>query len=54
MNRGIIVKDGKKYDEGPPDKVITTRMMKEVYEVDCNIVHVPGRTKPLLAYKEIK
>ena len=28
-------------------------MMKEVYDVDCDIVTVPGREKPLIAYKEI-
>ena len=28
-------------------------MMKEVYDVDCDIIHIAGREKPLIAYKEI-
>ena len=49
----VVIKDGAKYDEGTPEKVITPRMMREVYDVSCDIVHVPGREKPLIAYKEI-
>ena len=49
----IIIKDGQKYDEGRPEDVITARMMREVYDVDCDIITVPGREKPLIAYREI-
>lgn len=49
----VVIKDGKKYDEGTPESVITKKMMKEVYDVDCSIVHIPGRSKPLIAYSEI-
>ena len=49
----VVIKDGKKYDEGKPEDVITPKMMKEVYDVDCDIVHIAGREKPLIAYKEI-
>lgn len=28
-------------------------MMKEVYDVDCDIMTVHGREKPLIAYGEI-
>ena len=49
----VVIKAGKKYDEGTPEQVITAKMMKEVYDVDCDIIHVPGRSKPLIAYKEI-
>ncbi len=49
----VVIKDGAKYDEGTPEEVITRRMMREVYDVSCDIVHVPGREKPLIAYKEI-
>lgn len=49
----VVIKDGKKYDEGRPEDVITSKMMKEVYDVDCDIVHIAGREKPLIAYKEI-
>ena len=27
--------------------------MKEVYGVDCEIAHIPGRKKPLIVYKEL-
>ena len=49
----VVIKDGKKYGEGAPKDVITPKMMKEVYDVDCDIVTVPGREKPLIAYREI-
>ena len=49
----VVIKDGKKYDEGVPEDVITPKMMKEVYDVDCDILRVPGRQKPLIAYREL-
>ncbi len=49
----VVVRDGEKYAEGTPEDVITPRMMREVYDVSCEILHVPGRRKPLIAYKEI-
>lgn len=49
----VVIKDGKKYSEGTPAEVVTPTMMKEVYGVDCEIVFVPGRTNPVLAYDEI-
>lgn len=52
-DRIIVLKDGKKYDEGKPMDVITSKMMKEVYNVDCNIIKIEGRNKPIIAYKEI-
>ncbi len=52
-DRIVVMKDGRKYCEGTPNEVITSRMMKEVYDVDCEILNVAGRSKPLIAYKEI-
>ncbi len=52
-DRIVVIYHGKKYSEGTPSEVITTKMMKEVYNVDCDIINVPGRNKPLIAYKEI-
>lgn len=52
-DRIVVIKDGKKYSEGTPLEVITAKMMWEVYHVECQIVHIPGRTKPIIAYKEI-
>lgn len=49
----VVIKDGGKYDEGAPEDVITPKMMKEVYDVDCEVLHVPGRNKPLIAYREL-
>lgn len=49
----IVIKNGKKYCEGPPEEVITPAMMRDVYQVDCDIVHVPGRQKPLIAYRQL-
>ena len=52
-DRIVVIKEGRKYSEGTPDEVITSRMMKEVYDVDCEILHIPGRKNPLIAYREI-
>lgn len=49
----VVIKNGRKYGEGAPRDIITPKMMKEVYNVECDIVTVPGRTKPLMAYREI-
>ncbi|AYE34956.1 ABC transporter ATP-binding protein [Clostridium septicum] len=52
-DRIIVLKNGEKYDEGAPIDVITSKMMKEVYNVDCDIIKIEGRNKPIIAYKEI-
>lgn len=52
-DRVVVIQNGKKYAEGPPEEVITSRMLKEVYQVDCDIVRLPGRKRPILAYREI-
>ena len=49
----VVIKDGKKYGEGKPCDVITPQMMRDVYDVECDIVHLPGREKPVIAYREI-
>lgn len=49
----IVIKDGKKYSEGAPCEVINSQMMWDVYNVECDIVSMPGRQKPLIAYKQI-
>ena len=43
----------RKYGEGRPQDIITPKMMREVYDVDCDIVQIPGRKKPLIMFKEI-
>lgn len=49
----VVIKNGRKYSEGSPEEVITPKMMKDVYDVDCEILHVAGRRKPLIAYAEL-
>lgn len=49
----IVIKEGKKYSEGRPEEVITSKMMMDVYHVDCDVIYVPDREKPILAYKQI-
>ena len=49
----IVIKKGKKYAEGKPEEVITCRMMKDVYDVQCEIMRIQGRTKPLIAYAPV-
>ncbi len=48
----IVMKDGHKYSEGAPHEVITTTMMKDVYNVDCQIIQLPHRTKPIIVYNQ--
>lgn len=52
-DRIVVIKDGKKYSEGPPSEVITSRMLKEVYNVTADIVHIQGREKPMIAFAEL-
>lgn len=49
----IVLKDGKKYDEGEPQDVITPKMMRDVYDVKCEIMHIAGRKRPLIAYQQL-
>ncbi|MCQ2496479.1 MAG: ABC transporter ATP-binding protein [Lachnospiraceae bacterium] len=49
----IVIKNGRKYAEGKPEDVITSKMMWDVYNVECDIVPMPGREKPLIAFKQI-
>lgn len=53
-DRIIIIKKGEKYADGSPQEVITSKMMKEVYEVDCEVVWLDSRKSPILVYKEIE
>ena len=52
-DRIIVIKNGRKYSEGSPLEVITPQMLHEVYNVECDVLQIPGRSKPLLAFKEI-
>jgi len=52
-DRIIVIKNGRKYSEGSPLEVITPQMLREVYNVECDVLQIPGRSKPLLAFKEI-
>ena len=49
----IVIKDGKKYSEGAPEEVITSKMMLDVYNVECDIMRISGRKKPMIAYKQL-
>lgn len=49
----VVIKDGRKYSEGSPEEVITPQMMRDVYNVECDIMYIKGRTKPLIAYKQL-
>ncbi len=50
----VVIKDGRKYSEGPPTEVITSEMLWDVYGVKADILHVDGREKPLIAFAELK
>lgn len=52
-DRIVVLKDGEKYSEGTPEEVITAKMMKEVYAVNCEVIQLPGHKRPILVYEEI-
>lgn len=52
-DRIVVIKDGKKYNEGRPEEVITAEMMREVYNVDCEILQIAGRRRPILTFREL-
>lgn len=52
-DRIVVIKDGRKYSEGAPSQVITSQMLKEVYNVKGEIVYIDGRRKPLIAFAEL-
>lgn len=49
----VVIKNGQKYSEGKPEEVITPKMMREVYDVDCEIMKIPKREKPLIVYNQL-
>ena len=49
----VVIKNGKKYSEGAPEEVITEQMMRDVYNVECDIVKIPGREKPVIAFRQL-
>ena len=49
----IVIRNGEKYGEGAPQDVITSKMMKDVYQVECEIFACGRTRKPLLAYAAI-
>lgn len=49
----IVLKDGKVYDKGAPEKVITEKLLREVYEVDSKL-HKDGDKKYLTNIKLIR
>ena len=51
-HRIVVIKEGKKYAEGSPEEVITEKMMREVYHVECEILRLPKK-KPILLYKDL-
>lgn len=52
-DRIIVIKNGKKYSEGTPGEVITSEMLREVYHVEGDVIHIAGREKPLIAFAEL-
>lgn len=49
----IVIQNGRKYSEGPPEMVITAQMMRDVYDVNCQLMRINGRARPLIAYEQI-
>ncbi|OLS41031.1 ABC transporter ATP-binding protein [Bacillus sp. MRMR6] len=51
----VALRAGKKVNEGPPDEVMTHETLKEVFQIDAEIVRDPRTKKPVcLSYDLIK
>ncbi|MDO5734041.1 MAG: ABC transporter ATP-binding protein [Eubacteriales bacterium] len=50
-NRIIVIQDGHKYSDGAAEDVINCQMLREVYEVNCDLVSVHSRPRPLISYR---
>lgn len=49
----VVIKNGNKYSEGSPKEIITSKMLKDVYDVDAEIINIPGREQPVIIYNGI-
>lgn len=49
----VVIKNGVKYAEGTPKNVITSKMIKEVYGVDAEVISLPGRECPIILFNEV-
>ena len=50
----VVIKNGKKYSEGSPQEVITSKMLKDVYNVEAEVLFIEGRDKPIIVYQEVR
>ena len=46
----IVIKDGEKYAQGTPSKIITSELLKNVYNVDSEIIKIKGRKNPVIVF----
>lgn len=52
-DRIVVIKNGIKYCEGSPKDVITSKMIKDVYNVDSDVVTLPGRKSPIVLFNGV-
>lgn len=52
-DRVIVLRNGEKYAEGPPDEVIEPEMLREVYGVGCRLVPVQDRRRPVISFDRV-
>lgn len=50
-DRVVVMREGRKYDEGKAEEVINCQMMSDVYKVSCDIVSLQNRQRPVIAYR---
>jgi len=50
-DRIIVIKEGRKYKEGPPEEVLNSQTFWEVWGVKGEVVRIGG--KPIIVYEEI-
>jgi iron complex transport system ATP-binding protein len=46
-DRVIVLSEGRILAQGPPDAIVTTERLKEVYGVDVRVVRAPGLPRPV-------
>ncbi len=52
-DRIVVIKNGIKYCEGRPKDVVTSKMIKEVYNVDAQVVTLPERKSPVVLFNGV-
>lgn len=46
----VVIRDGRKYAQGRPVDVITSKMIQDVYNVKSKVIPLPNRRCPVITF----